>query len=68
VLKALIEEGAGFEIASIAELDLLLGLGVNAADIYYSNPMKSARVHRVCELEGCRVVRRRHASTSCARW
>ena len=41
VLKALIEEGAGFEIASIAELDLLLGLGVNAADIYYSNPMKS---------------------------
>ena len=41
VLKALIEEGAGFEIASIAELDLLLGLGVNPAEIYYSNPMKS---------------------------
>ena len=41
VLKTLIEEGAGFEIASIAELDLLLSLGVPAAEIYYSNPMKS---------------------------
>src|SRR5687768_7249773 len=41
VLKALIEEGTGFEIASIAELDLLLSLDVPAADIYYSNPMKS---------------------------
>jgi len=41
VLKALIEEGVGFEIASIAELDLLLGLGVAPAEIYYSNPMKS---------------------------
>src|SRR5262245_38718435 len=41
VLKVLIEEGAGFEIASIAELDLLLGLGVPAAEVYYSNPMKS---------------------------
>ena len=41
VLKVLIEEGAGFEIASIAELDLLLGLGVSAPEIYYSNPVKS---------------------------
>lgn len=41
VLKTLIEEGAGFEIASIAELDLLLSLGVSAAEIFYSNPMKS---------------------------
>jgi ornithine decarboxylase len=41
VLKALIEEGVNFEIASIAELDLLLGLGVAPRDIYYSNPMKS---------------------------
>ena len=41
VLKTLIEEGVGFEIASIAELDLLLGLGVAPADVYYSNPMKS---------------------------
>ncbi len=41
VLKTLIEEKAGFEIASIAELNLLLSLGVPAAEIYYSNPMKS---------------------------
>src|SRR5215813_358235 len=41
VLKVLIEEGAGFEIASIAELDLLLELGVAAAEVYFSNPMKS---------------------------
>lgn len=41
VLKALIEEGVGFEIASIAELDLLMRLGVSAAEIFYSNPMKS---------------------------
>jgi ornithine decarboxylase len=41
VLKVLIEEGCGFEIASIAELDLLLALGVPATEIFYSNPMKS---------------------------
>lgn len=41
VLRTLIEEGAGFEIASIAELDILMGLGVPAAEIFYSNPMKS---------------------------
>lgn len=43
VLRTLKEEGVGFEIASIAELDLLLSLGVEAKDIYYSNPMKSRR-------------------------
>src|SRR5216117_525735 len=41
VLKVLIQEGAGFEIASIAELDLLISLGVAPAEIFYSNPMKS---------------------------
>jgi len=41
VLKILVEEGAGFEIASIAELDLLLSLGVPAAEVFYSNPVKS---------------------------
>ncbi len=41
VLKALVEEGAGFEIASIAELDLLISLGVPAAEVFYSNPVKS---------------------------
>src|ERR671923_1273310 len=41
VLKVLMQEGAGFEIASTAELDQLLALGVPAAEIFYSNPMKS---------------------------
>src|SRR5438270_13327292 len=41
VLKVLIQEGCGFEIASTAELDLLLGLGVPAAEIVYSNPVTS---------------------------
>src|SRR5258706_6401992 len=41
VLKVLGQEGCGFEIASIAELDLLLSLGVPAADIFFSNPVKS---------------------------
>jgi ornithine decarboxylase len=41
VLRILIEEGVGFEIASIAELDILLSLGVAAEEVYYSNPMKS---------------------------
>jgi ornithine decarboxylase len=41
VLKTVMEEGGGFEIASIAELDLLLELGVPGAEIFYSNPVKS---------------------------
>ncbi len=41
VLKVLVQEGAGFEIASTAELDLLLSLGVPAAEVFFSNPVKS---------------------------
>jgi ornithine decarboxylase len=41
VLKTLMQEGCSFEIASTAELDMLLALGVNAAEVFYSNPMKS---------------------------
>ncbi|MES2208146.1 MAG: type III PLP-dependent enzyme [Pseudomonadota bacterium] len=41
VLKVLIQEGVGFEIASIAELDILLDLNVRPEEIFYSNPMKS---------------------------
>jgi ornithine decarboxylase len=41
VLKVLAQEGCGFEIASIAELDLLVSLGVNPAEVFYSNPVKS---------------------------
>ena len=41
VLKVLMQEGCGFEIASTTELDLLLSLGVPAAEVFFSNPVKS---------------------------
>jgi ornithine decarboxylase len=41
VLKVVLEEGGGFEIASIAELELLLAQGFPAGEVYYSNPVKS---------------------------
>ena len=41
VLKVLAQEGCGFEIASTAELDLLVSLGVNPAEVFFSNPVKS---------------------------
>lgn len=41
VLKVLIEEQCSFEIASIAELELLRSLDVPAPQIFYSNPIKS---------------------------
>jgi len=41
VIKALLQEGCSFEIASTSELDLLLALGANVAEVFYSNPMKS---------------------------
>ncbi len=41
VLKVLAQEGCGFEIASTAELDLLLSLGVDPGETFFSNPMKS---------------------------
>jgi ornithine decarboxylase len=40
VLKALINEGAGFETASLSEITTLLSLGVHPAGILYSNPIK----------------------------
>lgn len=54
VLKTLIGEGAGFEIASIAELDLLLGLGVPVEEIHYSNPVKSRDYIRYARDKGVR--------------
>jgi len=41
VLKTLMQEGCSFEIASTAELDLLLAIGANVTEVFYSNPMKS---------------------------
>jgi ornithine decarboxylase len=52
VLRTLIEEDCSFEIASIAELELLRSLGVPAAEIYYSNPMKSRAFLEVAAAAG----------------
>ena len=41
VLLALTQEGAGFEIASSSELDLVRSIGVPGADIFSSNPVRS---------------------------
>src|SRR3954453_15656808 len=41
VVKVLAQEGCGFEIASTSELDLLLGLGVPAPEVFFSNPVKA---------------------------
>src|SRR5260221_14197797 len=41
VLKTLMQEGCSFEIASTAELDLLLSIGADVTEAFYSNPMKS---------------------------
>jgi ornithine decarboxylase len=40
VITRLASLGAGFEIASLAELELLVGLGVDARRVLYSNPVK----------------------------
>ena len=52
VLKTLIEEKSGFEIASTVELDLLLSLGVPASEIYYSNPIKSSSYIKYAATKG----------------
>jgi ornithine decarboxylase len=54
VLKALVQEGAGFEIASTAELDLLLALGVPAAEVFFSNPMRSRESNAAAAGKGVR--------------
>jgi ornithine decarboxylase len=54
VLRTLIEEGVGFEVASIAELDLLIGLGVDPTGVHYSNPVKSPAYIRYAAGKGLR--------------
>lgn len=40
ILRQMTEERIGFEVASIAELDALLGIGVPVQAIQYNNPIK----------------------------
>lgn len=41
ILRIFKEEGTYFEIASIAELDAMIELGVDIQTVFYSNPIKS---------------------------
>jgi ornithine decarboxylase len=54
VVKVLAQEGAGFEIASTAELDLLMGLGVPAAEVFFSNPMRARDADAYASAKGLR--------------
>lgn len=54
VLAALADEGTGFEIASKAELELLLRLGIPAEQLYYSNPIKAPTHVRFAAEQGVR--------------
>jgi ornithine decarboxylase len=40
ILRTLADLGAGFEVASLGELKMLQYIGVDAADVLYSNPIK----------------------------
>ncbi|MEU7629263.1 type III PLP-dependent enzyme [Nocardia sp. NPDC049220] len=42
IVRLLDEEGAEFDVASIGEIDLCLGLGVAAGKLCYGNPIKKA--------------------------
>jgi len=43
ILRTMADHGAGFEIASLGELRMLQVLGVDPADVLYSNPVKAPR-------------------------
>jgi len=59
VLQALAQQGVGFEIASSTELDLVRSIGVPAAEILYSNPVRATDAIEYAARRGCRVVRHR---------
>ena len=40
IVKTLVDEGCSFEVASYFELEKLMGAGVDAASVLYSNPVK----------------------------
>jgi ornithine decarboxylase len=43
IVRTLLAAGTNFEVASFGELDLLLGCGVQGADVLYSNTIKPTR-------------------------
>jgi ornithine decarboxylase len=54
ILEVLRQEGTWFEIASTAELDGLLELGVPVHQVFYSNPIKSPAAIKYASAKGVR--------------
>lgn len=54
ILEIFRQEGTCFEIASSAELDALLALGVPAEEVFYSNPIKSPTAVKYAAAKGVR--------------
>jgi ornithine decarboxylase len=52
VLRALHDAGSGFEIASAAELGRLTAIGVRAADVIFSNPVRAREQTRAAAAAG----------------
>jgi ornithine decarboxylase len=52
VVQTLVDEGSGFEIASPAELDLLISKGVDPSQVHYSNPVKARQYIEYAALKG----------------
>ena len=52
VVQILADEGSGFEIASTAELDSLISLGVEPAKVHYSNPVKARQYIQYAAAKG----------------
>ena len=52
VVQLLAKEGAGFEIASTAELDLLISLGIEPSKVHYSNPIKARQYIKYAAAKG----------------
>lgn len=52
ILRRLIDEGSGFEVASYPELATLMELGVQPADVLFTNPVKPPKHIRQAHLAG----------------
>lgn len=52
ILRRLHDQGTGFEIASIGELDNLESIGVSGSDVLFSNPVKAPAAIRTASAAG----------------
>lgn len=56
LLKRLAQNGAGFDCTSLGELRIVLGLGVSASRIIYTNPIKTPTSLRYVRKVGVRYL------------